>query len=203
MMLPSTATSPATCSFCAGDVRADADIAVGGDQEARRAADHEVDRAVERAAGETRAMLLMRYSWVTLLKPWNCAEAPVLVVEQRAGVGVALFPGSAPRAGERAGGVGEPHVEEVARRVVPMPDRAARSRRRAELPTSVAFTYLARKFGVPGSTTSAVSRRRRCRRWPRRRWAVPRRGRRQQVGRGRPAAERVGVGRPQRIRARW
>ena len=24
------------------------------------------------------AMLLIRYSWVLLLKPWNCASAPVL-----------------------------------------------------------------------------------------------------------------------------
>ena len=32
------------------------------------------------------AMLLMRYSCVTLLKPWNCAERAVLVVEQHAGI---------------------------------------------------------------------------------------------------------------------
>ena len=32
-------------------------------------------------------MLLMRYSWVLLLKPWNCAERAGVVVEQHAGIG--------------------------------------------------------------------------------------------------------------------
>ena len=68
---------------------ADADVAVAGDDEASTLPPSmKLIEPLNAPPGETRAMLLMRYSWVLLLKPWNCAERAVLVVEEHAGVGV-------------------------------------------------------------------------------------------------------------------
>ena len=64
-----------TSRFAAGEVVPMPMLPFGRDEEARRAAGHEVDRPIERPAG-SRAMLLIRYSCVTLLKPWNCPSAP-------------------------------------------------------------------------------------------------------------------------------